>query len=298
MKSELSGKINVSGSLFCSKKRNKSEQSKKMQAVKHRKILAGYPIEDAFNSVQDIEKYLSGDKVVCLLCGKDYKALPSHLKVHNYNERLYKEKYRIPTTYGLVGRDTFDKLSIAAKKSHAAGIMPNMGQLIKEKYARGDARKPSQFKSVKESNNDEVKRSRLNKFRDARHEARLQKTHCNKGHKLDHVGQLHCNECSRESHKKNYIRKFSSKEEAYNTYVDVKCSSCTNNVKTKLIAKNRKVVACQECMKKYHREKKKRYREEGRYAEYNRQYYSKKKALIDDNAGNSYYRIYQTNSSH
>ena len=65
--------------------------------IARRKILPGFPISPRPFSVADIEAYLSGDKIVCLLCGKSYKKLVPHLKrIHNVLKDEYKDMYGLP----------------------------------------------------------------------------------------------------------------------------------------------------------------------------------------------------------
>lgn len=68
-----------------------------------RKIKAGYPIDRAFGSEDEVQQYLSGDRITCLLCGKDYKGLMGHTKiVHGIDIQDYRLKYNIPAHYGLM----------------------------------------------------------------------------------------------------------------------------------------------------------------------------------------------------
>ncbi len=66
-----------------------------------RKIMPGYPIEKPFETREQVEAYLNVDRLVCLLCGKTYKSLCTHLSVHGTNADAYKEKYGLPWRCGL-----------------------------------------------------------------------------------------------------------------------------------------------------------------------------------------------------
>lgn len=70
-------------------------------ARNRRAILPGYPIETPFTNPEEIYDYLSGDRIVCLRCGKPYKALHIHIKVHGWDAARYKEYYGLPWRTGL-----------------------------------------------------------------------------------------------------------------------------------------------------------------------------------------------------
>lgn len=58
------------------------------------------------NSIEELELYLSGDKIACLLCGSEHKSLGHHLsRTHSMAPRDYKEQFNIPVTRSLVGAD-------------------------------------------------------------------------------------------------------------------------------------------------------------------------------------------------
>jgi hypothetical protein len=75
-----------------------------------RKVLHGFPSDVIFNNLQEVEEYVSGDKVCCLLCGKYYKSLGSHIAVHAIDIEDYKKKYNIPRKVPLVGTKTRNKM--------------------------------------------------------------------------------------------------------------------------------------------------------------------------------------------
>lgn len=268
MKKSLSGKINISGSLMVSKGRWKKAGERQMLA--RRAIETGFPIEKPFETPEDVEKYLSGDRIVCLICGKDYNALHSHLKVHGHTADSYKEKYRIPSNIGLIGREMFDKLSSAAKRGHEQGLYPNAGQATKEAYAAGKQRVSRGYKSVKEIENDSKKASRLAAHTMFRHEQRLSKTHCNKGHALKEIGALHCSQCT-----KLWVKSqpyYSSRKEAVTTIVEVTCTECGKATSCKKISSTRQVILCVDCKKRKTNEARDRIRSAPGYrsAEYQR----------------------------
>lgn len=74
-----------------------------------RSILPGYPKPDKFTCMEEVEDYLTGEKIVCLLCGKLYRQLAPHTKrIHNLEAADYKEMFGIPQKRGLVGEGKND----------------------------------------------------------------------------------------------------------------------------------------------------------------------------------------------
>ena len=50
---------------------------------------------------------MSRESIQCLICGKHYKALGSHInRIHNLNETSYKQQFGIPYTVGLLSAPT------------------------------------------------------------------------------------------------------------------------------------------------------------------------------------------------
>ena len=83
-----------------------------------------------FSSRDEIEQYFSGDKVACLLCGKSFAVLGSHLfHCHQTNAREYKYRFGIPSRHGLAG---------VAYRQYSADRIQDMfeqGQIPKEPTA-------------------------------------------------------------------------------------------------------------------------------------------------------------------
>lgn len=66
-----------------------------------------FPWQGTFASRSQVFDYLDGDKIVCLVCGRWFRQLASHLAAkHASNAADYKDRYQIPHTAGLSGRDT------------------------------------------------------------------------------------------------------------------------------------------------------------------------------------------------
>jgi hypothetical protein len=71
-----------------------------------------FPWRGRFETKTEIDDYFAGDKVRCLLCGKQFKALSSHLgRVHDVTVDDYREQYGLPWQRGLCGAGTTEKMS-------------------------------------------------------------------------------------------------------------------------------------------------------------------------------------------
>ncbi len=88
-----------------------------------RKIMPGFPKEGKFKTMAEVEAYISGEKIQCLLCGKWFKLLgATHLnRIHEITLDDYRERYGIPWKAGLAGKSTRKKYSIKAKIQLAEG---------------------------------------------------------------------------------------------------------------------------------------------------------------------------------
>jgi len=79
-----------------------SLSSRRKRAAATRAALPGFPIEEGFIDPQDVRDYLGGETIVCLRCGKKYKALGLHILVHDgWNEETYRLHYGLPWRTGL-----------------------------------------------------------------------------------------------------------------------------------------------------------------------------------------------------
>lgn len=70
-------------------------------------------------SKKDVEEYFSGDRIQCLICGKWYKALVSHITMHGISVDEYRDRFNIPWGRGLVSQLTKEKQAIALKTRYA-----------------------------------------------------------------------------------------------------------------------------------------------------------------------------------
>ncbi len=100
--------------------RQKKKGSRPMRNARRRAsrrlVLPGFPILPRKFSREEINNYFSGDKLQCLLCGKIYKDIGKHLRIHDLNIDDYKELYGLPWRKGLVCQETHNCYSRALKK--------------------------------------------------------------------------------------------------------------------------------------------------------------------------------------
>lgn len=71
-----------------------------------------------FSSAAEVKEYVSGEKIICLVCWKPYAMLCTHLRVHGINESEYREKYDIPPSVKLVVGSVRSKMSASNKTPH------------------------------------------------------------------------------------------------------------------------------------------------------------------------------------
>jgi predicted transcriptional regulator len=70
-------------------------------------VVPGFPWTGRFSTVEKAREYASGESIQCLICGKHYKALASHInRIHKVDESSYKQQFGIPYTVGLVSAPT------------------------------------------------------------------------------------------------------------------------------------------------------------------------------------------------
>lgn len=112
-----------------------------------RTILPGYPKSFVFECREDVDVYLSGDRITCLLCGRDFKALEPHLtKVHDFSADEYREKYGLPYRRGLVSEVLSSNISVRAKKLFAENKDRQLAALEKAKAVQAEFGNPQRNK--------------------------------------------------------------------------------------------------------------------------------------------------------
>ena len=101
------------------------------RAAERRKALPGYPIPAGPFTAEQIVTYLSGDRIVCLLCGKSYRKIsgPHLSKIHGVGVDEYRERYGLPYGTGVLSAassaaHTRAALSIGHDETWMATIRP------------------------------------------------------------------------------------------------------------------------------------------------------------------------------
>jgi hypothetical protein len=114
---------------------------------KRRKPVEGYPKHFVFECREDVDSYLGGDKIICLLCGLDFRGLGPHLNaVHLISDDQYREKYGLPYKRGLVCTDTHERMSSHAKKYFADNKEVQMAYLAQAKAVQAEFGNPQRNK--------------------------------------------------------------------------------------------------------------------------------------------------------
>lgn len=101
------------------------------RALRVREVLDGYPKDDPFETREQIEEYLSGDEVACLLCGRPFKNLGIYLKrIHQMEPADYRFRYNIPAYFGLVGKLTSERMRINSSEPARVLFIKEMGKMV------------------------------------------------------------------------------------------------------------------------------------------------------------------------
>jgi hypothetical protein len=83
---------------------------------------SGYPKSFVFKTPEELAAYFSTEKIICLRCGRGFKALVSHLIIHEMTTEDYKRMYGIPWTYGLSCESTKELHRELALRQVDAGV--------------------------------------------------------------------------------------------------------------------------------------------------------------------------------
>lgn len=87
-----------------------------------RRVIPGFPKEAIFTTPEEVDEYFSGDKIVCLRCGKLYKTLGVHLlKIHEMEPDEYRGIYGLPWGHGLSCNSTRELHRELCKELYESG---------------------------------------------------------------------------------------------------------------------------------------------------------------------------------
>jgi hypothetical protein len=74
--------------------------------------------------LEEIRAYFAGDKIVCLRCGRSFKALVTHLAlIHEMTTDEYREAYGLPYHRGLTSGEMRDRNSGRIKTRYVTGYL-------------------------------------------------------------------------------------------------------------------------------------------------------------------------------
>lgn len=91
------------------------KQRNERRKIGRRQTMDGYPVLGHSFTKAEVDDYFSGDRIVCLLCGKKYRNLGNHLpRVHSMTGDEYRQRYGLPWTRGLTCEDSHAKYSSAS----------------------------------------------------------------------------------------------------------------------------------------------------------------------------------------
>lgn len=84
----------------------------------------GFPVEQPFMTIDEVNAYFDRDELTCLICGGEYEALYSHLSAHDLTGDQYRETYGIPWSRGLAGRELRKRHRKKLLKQRKQGRLP------------------------------------------------------------------------------------------------------------------------------------------------------------------------------
>lgn len=80
------------------------------------------PAKDGYGADGVQEMHVDKQKILCKECGEFYKTLASHLKVHDTNEKDYKDKFNLRRTTALIGEGVREQRIKTAMKTRLGEI--------------------------------------------------------------------------------------------------------------------------------------------------------------------------------
>lgn len=97
-------------------------------------VQPGFPKEFVFEAREAVDEYLNADRIVCLLCGNDFRSLEPHLsRAHEMSADEYREKYGLPYRRGLCCADFSERKSEQAKQMFGENRERQMAALMAAK---------------------------------------------------------------------------------------------------------------------------------------------------------------------
>lgn len=94
-----------------------------------------------FQTKEDLQRYLSADTIVCLVCGKHCRALNTHLRVHGITAVEYRREFGIPATCGLASPASRALYKAAVTPEKIESLRLEIKRVHERWAAQGDNRK-------------------------------------------------------------------------------------------------------------------------------------------------------------
>jgi len=92
---------------------------------KRRRCAPGFPFKGKLKTIRDVERYFTGDKIQCLLCGRWFKSVGRHMTgIHNTTPDEYKLQFGLPLDRGLTSAELHGNLSDIQKRLYSDGLNP------------------------------------------------------------------------------------------------------------------------------------------------------------------------------
>lgn len=234
----------------------KWKNSNEKKLLKKRNPRPGYPLDIVFKTKEEIEEYLSQEKITCLLCGRNFKSLGNHLLIHNYSVEDYKRKYGLPFRKGLMCPANREKNSNQLKQRLKEGKISR--EHITPEFLRTNAKKSAELHyDRRQPFRHENDLKLLKKAVKVSSQKRKSKTHCKYGHLYNE--KRICQVCNTENSRKRLGTMDRSISKTIK--VTVKCSICNEDTLTCRLNKGRKIIFCEKCKLQKYRESQKKYNE-------------------------------------
>lgn len=122
---------------------SESSLSAKSSQFKRHTPLVGFPQKVAFKTMDEIEAYLSGVKIQCLLCGHEFRLLSRHLTLHHHvSPESYKDGFGIPRSIALATNDIKARTSKQASLNNSTMTKEEVAErlaMMRANWRRGEA---------------------------------------------------------------------------------------------------------------------------------------------------------------
>jgi predicted transcriptional regulator len=93
-----------------------------LRKIGRRQVMPGFPVPAHAFSEEQVRDYYSGDRIVCLQCGKKYLRLANHLEsIHGLQLDTYREMYGLPYRGGLLCEESKARYRKCAEDKFESG---------------------------------------------------------------------------------------------------------------------------------------------------------------------------------